>query len=168
MAFIMSSCQKKENVGLTTEGSVSIRFVDKNEINNPFLNYKKVQVFVVPAYEQINPEQVFVKIEGLEDNQNKFNTSLLFMRDIANSRSYYNQDHSTDSSYQVATSKSGGKDIFLVSSANNNIDERLFITKDDTDSLCGKFSVSLVDNIFLNTGRRKMEGYFSVAKKGRF
>ena len=161
----MPSCKNKANVEIATEGNISVRFVDKNETNKPFLSYKNVEVSVTPIYQQTNQEKVAVIMNGLEDAQNGFITCIGFNRDITNPRLYYYQNNSVDSCYNVNTAKPGGRDIDLASSTNNSIDERLFITKDDADSLCGKFRVTLVNNTSI---RREMEGYFSVAKKGRF
>ena len=170
MTIALLSCQKKESVVPVNEGSFFFRFVDKNETNKPFSSYNKVEVFVTSEFQQGNSGRVDVSIRGWQNAQNEFNTSLGFARDKTKGRSFYypNSNSMIDSTYSVFTYKSGGNNFLLVNTINNNIDERLIIIKDDADSLAGKFKINLVDDGVLLTGRRQMEGYFSIAKKGRF
>ena len=170
MTIGLLSCQKKESVIPVNEGSFFFRFVDKNETNKPFSSYNTVEVIVAPKLEQSNNESVDIVIRGWQDAQNEFNTSLVFSRNKTKPISFYYPDRNLmiDSIYCVSTYKSDRKNFLLGNMPNRNLDERLIITKDDADSLAGKFKINLVDDGVLLTGSRQMEGYFSIAKKGRF
>ena len=165
MMFFVSSCQDKKEVIPTSNGRLSVRFVDKNnEINQPYLHYNNANVrFFIPSGGTRGGNATAILVTGKQDISHKFETNVLFQTTYNPTTSlpeydplyFYSFDYIIDGKNNLRN---------LPSSSSS---EGIFITKNDTDSLGGTFKIKMEEMPQgSSTNYKQMEGYFCIAKKG--
>lgn len=168
--YFLVSCRKKETPVVVSDEYVSIKITDKaNNIQE--IRYETAVVSLQDLSTTSLPDLVGISIVGTDD---KFSTAISFIRNKRLPFEYYQAGAPGFSifslgEYGVNTySKIEALLYSVPSSPINRGRERLIITKDDVNTLEGSFKIGLIDPKLTITDTLRMEGSFSVAKKGRF